>query len=305
MNQQPAALNSPVEEGDDYAQTVLTYLNEKQFSLKDAGVSSRVYHHWRSLGLVPNVAVEHKRTALDFGQYLWLQMVKDLRAFGLPLTLIISTKQYLFHPNYLADILPENQHLVMEQLEEKEKRVFTQEEKATIYQQLRRGHVLAPSLFVALLLAHFHYRSPSNILIYLDGEVAVASAGLTEAFPATQPDVSRPHLTLPLAHYLTEFLSDGTKAEFLPKLPLLTPAEQEVLQALRNEQVKELTVKFSHKDGQRRMDLLTKVNKQEQLTKEQLQAIAKIVGLREYSTLTLKTQNGTQLTLEEEKRKRL
>ena len=187
----------------------------------------------------------------------------------------------------------------------KAKRVFTEEEKATIYQQLQRGHVLAPSLFVALLLAHFRYRSETNILLYLDGEVAVASAGLTEAFPATEPDRSRPHLTLPLAHYLTAFLSDATKAEFLPKLPLLTPAEQEVLLALRNEQVKELTVKFSHKDGQRRMDLLTKVNKQEQLTQEQLQAITQMVGLREDITLTLKTQNGTRLTLEEEKGKDL
>lgn len=164
---------------------------------------------------------------------------------------------------------------------------------------------MAPSLFLALLLAHFHYRSSINIHIYLDGEVAIGSAGLTEAHPATQPDISRPYLTLPVAHYLTQFLSDATKAKFLPKLPLLSSAEKEVLQALRNEQVKELTVKFSQKGGERRLDLITKVNKQEQLTKEQLQAIAKIVGLREYSTLILKTQSGTQLTLEEERRKRL
>ena len=160
-----------------------------------------------------------------------------------------------------------------------------------------------PYRFSAIVLAHFQHRSNTNIYIFGDGRATVWSEADQEANAEDKPDLGEPHINVPLGHYFSQFLNDETKAEFLPKIPILTREEQEVLRAMRNDEVKELIVKFSKTGNKRRADLITKVDKQ--LSDKQKKEIAQILGTRDYSTITMKKQNGTQLTFEEAQRTRL
>ncbi|GAB3816555.1 hypothetical protein GCM10028895_11870 [Pontibacter rugosus] len=74
--------------------------------------------------------------------------------------------------------------------------------------------------------------------------------------------MDEPHINVPLGHYFAQFLNDETKAQFLPKIPILTREENEVLRAMRSDEVKELTIKFSKRGGKRRADLITKVDRE-------------------------------------------
>ncbi|KAA3437676.1 hypothetical protein [Rufibacter hautae] len=294
-----------VETPFDFYMEMVQVLGHKQFSLKDAGITSRVHNNWRSLGIIPDAEEDGKRTYFDFIQYLWIQIVKDLRRFGLPLETIAVVKDYLFDEDYRAGIewSKEDKAALRKTVEDGAKRSLTEEEFGIIEGSLNSRSTILPYLFYPIVLGHFQHRSNSNIYIFASGKVAVWSEFLLSFDSGEKPDLSTPHINIPLGHYFAQFLSDETKAEFLPKVPILTREEQEVLRAMRNDEVKELIVKFSKTGNKRRADLITKVDKQ--LSDKQKKEIARILGTRDYSTITMKTQNGTQLSFEEAQRTRL
>lgn len=306
MKEKNIALGIPVyDDPFDYADEILENLQRKQFTLKDAGISSRVHNNWRSLGIVPDSEEDGKKLYFDFMQYLWLQIVKDLRKFGLPLETIAAVKDYLFDPNIEENRAwsDSEREALRKELENQAQRLVTDEEFEQVEGYLSLRRLLYPYRFSAIVLNHFQYRSNTNIYIFGDGRVTVWSKAEENANPENKPDLDEPHINVPLGHYFMQFLNDETKAEFLPKIPILTREENEVLRAMRNDEVKELTIKFSKSGNKRRADLITKVDKQ--LSDKQKKDIARILGARDYSTITMKTQNGTQLTFEEAQRTRL
>ncbi|GAB3525965.1 hypothetical protein GCM10027443_00680 [Pontibacter brevis] len=306
MSEKHIALDIPVYENPfDYADEILENLKRRQFTLKDAGVTSRVYNNWRSLGIVPDSEEDGKKLYFDFIQYLWLQIVKDLRVFGLPLETIAAVKHYLFDTDIEENRAwsDSEREALRKALENEAQRPVTDEEFEQIEGYLSLRRLLCPYRFSAIVLAHFQNRSNTYIYVFGDGRVAVWSDVDQNIDPEGKPDLSEPHINIPLGHYFTRFISDETMAEFLPKVPILTREESEVLRAMRNDEVKELTIKFSRKGNKRRADLITKVDRQ--LSDKQKKEIAQILGTRDYSTITMKTQNGTRLTFEEAQRTRL
>ncbi|MCC9138913.1 hypothetical protein ACFSKU_14800 [Pontibacter silvestris] len=306
MNEKHIALGIPVYDNPfDYADEILENLQRRQFTLKDAGITSRVHNNWRSLGIVPDSEEDGKKLYFDFIQYLWLQIVKDLRKFGLPLETIAAVKDYLFDTDIKENrAWTDSEREALRQAVEKEaQRPVTDEEFEQIEGYLSLRRLLYPYRFSAIVLSHFQHRSNTNTYIFGDGRVTVWSEAEQNANPEGKPDLDEPHINVPLGHYFSQFLNDETKAEFLPKIPILTREEQEVLRAMRNDEVKELTIKFSKTGNKRRADLITKVDKQ--LSDKQKKEIFRILGTRDYSTITMKTQNGTQLSFEEAQRTRL
>ncbi|MEJ8804382.1 hypothetical protein [Pontibacter sp. H249] len=300
------ALGIPVDDNPfDYADEILENLQRRQFTLKDAGITSRVHNNWRSLGIVPDSEEDGKKLYFDFIQYLWLQIMKDLRKFGLPLETIAAVKDYLFDPNIEENRAwsDSEREALRKALESEAQRPITDEEFEQIEGYLSLRRLFYPYRFSAIVLSHFQHRSDTNIYIFGDGRVVVWGKAEQDANPEGKPDLDEPHINVPLGHYFAQFINDETKAEFMPKIPILTREENEVLRAMRSDEVKELTIKFSKKGGKRRADLITKVDKQ--LSDNQKKEIARILGTRDYSTITMKTQNGTQLTFEEAQRTRL
>ncbi|WP_299761937.1 hypothetical protein [uncultured Pontibacter sp.] len=307
MEEKHIALGIPVydDSPSNYAMEILENLRRRQFTLKDAGISSRVHNNWRSLGIVPDSEEDGKKLYFDFIQYLWLQIVKDLRKFGLLLDTIAAVKDYLFEKDFMVGIeLSDGDRVKLRQtLEKAAQRPITGEELQQAEENLKKPNTFYPYRFSLIVLAHLQYRSNTYIYVFADGGVADWSEVQQELNPESKPDLSEPHINIPLGHYFAQFLNDETKAEFLPKVPILTREEHEVLRTMRNNEVKELTIKFSKQGSKRRADLITKVDRQ--LSEKQKKEIAQILGTRDYSTITMKTQNGTQLTFEEAQRTRL
>ena len=64
----------------------MEFLKQKQFYLRDINVSPKIFNQWKRYGLITeNIGEQRKWVTLDFGQYLWLSIIKDLRKFGVPL----------------------------------------------------------------------------------------------------------------------------------------------------------------------------------------------------------------------------
>jgi DNA-binding transcriptional MerR regulator len=80
-------------EADEYKKL----LREKVFSLKDTGVSSRVFYLWKKLELVDTSFNKEGQgwANLCFSEYIWLKIIQDLRKFGCPLNEIKEAKNML------------------------------------------------------------------------------------------------------------------------------------------------------------------------------------------------------------------
>ena len=74
---------------------LMTKLKQKLFRLSDTGVNPQIFNQWKREGLVYGVDDGRKWISLDFGQYLWIKLIRDLRAFGVSLTDIKYIKDSL------------------------------------------------------------------------------------------------------------------------------------------------------------------------------------------------------------------
>ncbi|GAB3816559.1 hypothetical protein GCM10028895_11880 [Pontibacter rugosus] len=156
----------------DYAMEILENLKYRQFTLKDAGITSRVHNNWRSLGIVPDSEEDGKKLYFDFIQYLWLQIVKDLRRFGLPLETIAAVKDYMFDEDFMAGVeLDDDQRASFRKtFEEAAGRPITEEELEEVEENLKKRNTFYPYRFSLVVLNHFQHRSNTHLYVFPDGE---------------------------------------------------------------------------------------------------------------------------------------
>jgi hypothetical protein len=78
-------------------QNLISNLRKREFSISEAGVSSRVFNFWMQKEII-NIPKDFssKWTKLNFIDYVWLCMVRDLREIGLPIEVIKKIKEQVF-----------------------------------------------------------------------------------------------------------------------------------------------------------------------------------------------------------------
>lgn len=78
---------------------LITLINEPQYTVKAATASYRTINHWSEQGLLEDRrdGSEAGWRKLSFKDVLWLRILSELRAFGLPLTALKKTFDDLFY----------------------------------------------------------------------------------------------------------------------------------------------------------------------------------------------------------------
>jgi len=102
-----ASLNRMICKGDGFAIALAEYegseiakkfLNEKRYFLKATNTSYRIINHYTKIGLVnDNRKKQTKWRKLSVIDLIWIQIISQLRKFGLSLDKIKATKQSLFY----------------------------------------------------------------------------------------------------------------------------------------------------------------------------------------------------------------
>lgn len=72
-------------------------IHQRQFLLKEIGIPSLLFNQWKRYGLIdPAQGVDSRKwTKVDFGDYIWLRIINDLRKFGVPVEDIKRLKNLL------------------------------------------------------------------------------------------------------------------------------------------------------------------------------------------------------------------
>lgn len=296
---------------NDYgsAMGLLDNLRRKQFSLKDAGITSRVFNNWRKEGIIPESPEDGKWAYFDFIQYLWLQIIKDFRQFGLPLVTIAKVKDFLFDEDFLQGSFNEEQKtLVKETLEEKLGHPFTDEEVQDLEKEIKflennHRNTFLPYRLSCIVLDHFMYRSKVNLTISLSGQVSTWS----EKINRQREEIDEPYITVPLHYYFSKFISEKTKTEFSKPgtavIPVISEEEAKVLKALRSELDQEVTVKYRSDEQYQIIELTTKRGK-DLPTQQAKEIVERLYGKEEYR-FSIRPKKGGYSYLEITKRKRI
>lgn len=95
----------------EITQNLIRQLQERKFALTDVGVTSRVFNSWKEAGLIqlPN-GMDSKWLKLNFVDYVWLCLIKDLRKIGMPINDILEIRKSIFKNFSVTDesIVTEN-----------------------------------------------------------------------------------------------------------------------------------------------------------------------------------------------------
>lgn len=130
-------------------------LKQKVFRLSETGVNPRIFNQWKREGLVSGIENDRKWISLDFGQYIWLKIIRDLRAFGVALEDIKFIKEKLTVDIYEAmkQAIPEEK---LNQLQKELEEIIAHVETPVDYKPSARDLIKE--------MTRKHYSGPGNMI---------------------------------------------------------------------------------------------------------------------------------------------
>lgn len=273
---------------------LLDGLKEKKFVLADIDIDHRAILHWEKEGLIEKQSDAGKWRRFSFFDYLWLRIIKDMREFGLPISVIKKVQLSLFE---LAD--EDMLNLMSEEdLDRTKTRVAKAPDIGEEALALSREDLLAEasneSYFTwmeVFSLAVIVSRSPTCLFISLDGDVDIIS--LQPKIMSIQLEslvsllAQRNWLVINITKIISEFyekeeLNDAVYYNMTP----LSYKEKEIVEIIRAGGVSNVNITL--KNGKEfYVEILRK-----KPARKILEEIEGIIAKRKYSRITLDSENG-------------
>jgi DNA-binding transcriptional MerR regulator len=310
MENLPSGLVDKLSSIDSYEKFVrlLPNLHEPVFHLKDIGITSRVLSHWKSQQLL-NIKDEVSGwNKFSFADLMWLKIVQELREFGLPFKKIRKVKGYLLQPvpfEWVGESLDE---LVEFGRQTVSNLKISQEDRDKLMQLIihpefktRMQTQVNPSLLVCAIMNIIVNRKEVGFIIDRTGETTY---WMNEFYEEDSKKLFlNPFLFISITKFIIEFLNETDRDKSGLQLIILTEKEMEVLRRIRQKDLMELTIKFPQSSNKNKLKITTK--KRVGLSDEEKEAVARILSLKNYQSVTLKTQGKGDIYIEKSHHKEI
>lgn len=273
---------------------------EKIFSLKDAGIDSKIFHVWKSKGLVDFIEMG-KWARMSFVEYLWLCVLETMRKFGCSVKLMKEIYEELFTKAYKDNLAAKMLKANFDHYKSLSKlRSLTVEESAIFeiieynykYPQINTMLRMQMSYFYELVLDCLKYRVDSGIIIFED-ESFITFVDLPETENAKVTSKITPHIYIPISSYILEFIADEEKQDFLIQTGLLSEDEFRVIREIRNKNVNTITISF--RDNEHKIEKIVSDTKG-MIKGDDAKMVMELLGLKNYSGIELSTRDGKTLS---------
>lgn len=280
-------------------------IKERRATLSTLGISPRTFIHWKEQGLVWHVeSDEEKRTwvRLNVYEYVWLRCVIAMREFGVPLENISAFRERI--EKNIFDIIREDKADVTQPLQEFTD--FTEEQIANFGKAITYADEQLKNLSLEDKQAISLLGSIINRILLLHDRVNLVinkkDAGFAIDFiceqdpPKNKEDVSsawtaNPHLSIPLYPFVVEMINEPKNDTHIQEWGLINANERKVLDAMRRKDFREIVVKPLHGAE----DFIIELTTDENVMGEQAKRLKTILGLDEYSAVTIKYRNDKNL----------
>lgn len=267
------------------------FITKEQFTSGNLDISRRHINYWDNEGLLITQRKEgEKWRRFSFVELVWLLIVNELRTFGCPLELIKKLKGSLFSLFPVKEqllALKKDPKIILSQITDPEEKQFVKDLlKLNLEEQAPELNFLTVMIFNIL-----SQKQNLAILIFSDGSFFPYVPGEEKYLPKEIQHslVYNSYLRVSLTKILCDFLSDEKAAEFIPKLNILQPSEQKLLEIIQSEEYNSITVHFKDK----KMNSL-ELHKRQDVKKK----VVDILQENQYQQVVIKSHKGMVTTIE-------
>ena len=323
------AINGMTEADSAELMKFFSSISEKDFTLKETNVSTRVFQHWKNRGLIPFTDVNPEESdkkrewvRLRFSEYLWIKTVDTLRNFGYPFESIKKAKDDLFKGNVfdMAGSIQQNNPEFSKSMVEffvKDNHSKEIKEELTELFKSRENIKLLKKLFAKsnnlwdLLIFNAKESKGTEMgIVFLEDGTAIPlmwnmllnfegwGISNVEIFNAV---IRIPHLYISLTNYILDFIADEERHEYLLKFSLLSNDEFDLLNKVRSKEYKNITINYDKGTETK----VIKTEKEKKVSKENISDFLKNVLLDQHRTTTIKATRNGDLIINTEKTKKL
>jgi hypothetical protein len=288
---------------------LMDILGQEHFKISDLGVTSRVFSNWKLKNIIPKVD-ERQWVRLNLFEYFWIQIIKDLRAMGLPLKLIEKVKDQLFfnltlrevffdeHGNFRDDDLRKSIGVISdEEYEQFKSDMINNRDDENVSSFLNASVPLFYGIVISVLLDH----ADIKLTINQDGEVGFIQEDLEIGTYVLEAIKTGPLVILSLKRYVYMLMSEPTQVSTAQQLGLLNEVESEVIKAMRENKLKELKINFDPKGDHQ--DLTYTWEKS--INQEDMENVLNQFLGKKHVSLSMKSNDGKTVQYEYQKRKRI
>ena len=276
-------------------------LLDQIFSVRESGIDSKIFHSWKIAGFLSTVE-KGKWARLSFIDLLWLQTLESMRKFGCSHKIMKSIHEELFIKAYkenLAKKTMEDNVTYYTSLSNQRPLTFLENEKMIATKNILKDEKLmvtsnlSVNYFYQLILKCFNNNNEVGLVIFEDGSFSTYEFTHYSVGGKKPIDLSVPHLLIPITHFITQFIADEEKEQFLKRTGLLNEQEYEVVKQLRNKNIKRITITFNGANH-----TIEKIEPEISgiISGEQAKKIMKVLGLKNYSGIEINTRDGKSLS---------
>lgn len=270
-------------------------LLERNIKLRDTDFKSKTFHYWKMNGLISFVA-EGKWAEISFIEYLWLKVLESMRDFGCSIKLMQKIYYDQFIKAYEAD-LGKNTLIDNIAFLKSLSKIRDLDEQETL--QLKHCEQTLNDPYINIILrteiSYFYQMvskciesgTEAGIVIYQDETYIMLGDNHMEV------DKSRPHIYIPISHFIAELFIDEEKVNFINQLKLFSEDELRLIKELRNNNIERVTIVY---DRDARKVTKIEYDKTGLMNGDKAKEVMRILGLKNYSAIQLKTRTGTSLS---------
>ena len=279
-------------------------LYEPVMNLSLTGVPARVYFYWKKSGLVDGFnqnTGDKGWVKINLIEYLWIKIIVYLREYGVPFEKIKETKEIMFtnifdlingqKEEYL-EFLRVNRKLSKKKLQTFEKVLtIAKSEMEKSPDEFKIYHTLLGYLILELLLKN---DKGYITLIKKDDSINIgyfSIKSINDFGTFVQPFFDEPCLFIPIRSIIKNFLEDDKTEQVVETISLLNFKEMKVIEAIRQKDFKKIIIE----PGTDKKPMTIDVEKDGDILDKKAKEVKQILGLNEYSEVTIKYRNDKHL----------
>ena len=282
--------------------TLQERIKERKFTVKDIGVDYRWIDHWHAKGLLIGNYEERKWRKFNLVEYVWLKMIIKMREFNIGLETIKSVKDLLdfdftvddFMKNSEIDLMGIIPNFAPSGRETTAKILLKDKE---VLEKIKQTHINLLELYIMDILMLYSYYS---ILISSNGEIIPVKYSYLELYSDKMEFknfINKSYLAISITEILRDFIVEkDIDLNNKKRLAILTEEESMVLNAIRQDDLKSVIVKF---DKNKKISFLEEVRESKI---DKAARLAELILAKGYHDITIKTQNGEIVYCENKKK---
>ncbi|MBN8665624.1 MAG: hypothetical protein J0L83_13670 [Chitinophagales bacterium] len=288
----------------NYSTIELSFLGslimDRHFSTSKMGVNQKIFGTWRRHKLIP-VQKNGKWTKANFVEIVWIRMLENMRRMNCSVATMKKAFYLFFQKAWENNLADNNRKVKIKYLQNYMKENgYTVENmyELQILQDIDENLDLKARLdfevnYLYELLAQIILKGgEGGLKIDLNGDCEIYYIDSNKLSNVESLSlIHGPMITIPISHILAELLLDNYGIEFLYKHIFINEDEMRVIKELRNDNVASITVSKGEDDT-----LSISANEKGLITGEQARKIMQILGIKNYSSIELKTRNNSTLS---------